>query len=78
MEYVTTIAKVIGFLAIIAIGAFLRDKTYKSVRNWNDLWERDKRAQREAERKLRKQQRKALRDFDRQKEKVNKAHNHKV
>lgn len=78
MEYVTTIAKVIGFLAIIAIGAFLRDKTYKSVRNWNDLWERDKRAQREAERKLRKQQRKALRDFDRQKEKVNKAHNHKA
>lgn len=71
MEYVTTIAKVIGFLAIIVIGAYLRDKTYKNVHNWSDLLERDKRAQRKAERKRQKQQRKALRDFDRQKEKVN-------
>lgn len=68
MDELTTIAKVIGFLAILIVGAALRDKTYKNARNWSDLYDKDRRAQLREERRLRKQQKKALRDFDKQKQ----------
>lgn len=68
MDELTTIAKVIGFLAILIVGAALRDKTYKNVHHWSDLYDKDRRAQLREERRLRKQQKKALRDFDKQKQ----------
>lgn len=67
MELLTTIGKVIGFVLILIVGAYLRDWTYRNVRGWHSTYEDDIRRLEKRRRKERKEFRKRLRELDRKK-----------